>query len=426
MKVDKNTIAFFTSVVLFRVILEFSYVYLIHPIYGDSYLHFGLSFDTVSYTLSWVIFIFSLRFLKPNMNKVSDFALLTIMVSVLTPVSVISAYDSQRSFVPFVLLFIPIILIWAFCDKKLVEPIKVPQFKNSELILKVVSWAMVLYLVCLYIVTGAVFNANLDFTKVYEFRDVNSQLTDFGVLSYLNIWAYKVFASFLFCYFLLKRKFGICLFLFGVYTFFYSINNHKAVFFLPFLLFSIWYYFKKTNSALVIPLGLSFLVFSVLVVNIFVDIQYVASMVIRRLFFVPSGMTFDYYEFTNIYGYVYWRDSVLSFLGGYQHDLPLSFAVGKHLLSSELGANNGFVSTGYAHAGVFGVIFYSMMFAYVLRLIDHVTERGLPLWLAFALTAIPIRAMVISSDFFTVMLTHGLLLSTLIVLLLPKNEQSDD
>ncbi|PAJ74470.1 hypothetical protein CJF42_10175 [Pseudoalteromonas sp. NBT06-2] len=422
MKINNHSLLFYCVILLFRCILEFSYIKLINPIYGSSYLHFGFNFSILEYLISWIFFLLSLFFLKSKMTKVSDFATLTLIVSVIIPVSVISGYDAERSVVPLLLLFIPLISIWFFCDFKAVKPLKLPQFKNSELILKLTSWVMVSYLILLYILTGAVFNANLDFTKVYEFRDVNSKLTDFGVFSYLNIWAYKVFAAFLFCTSLLARRFGLCLVIFFIYTFFYAINNHKAVFFLPFLLLSIWYYFKKTNSALVIPLGLGFLILSVLSINFFIDIQYLASMVIRRLFFVPAGLTFDYYDFTNLYGHIYWRDSVLSFLGGYQHDLPLSFAVGKYLLSDELGANNGFVSSGYAHAGIFGVSFYSFVFAYILRLLDHVTENGIPLWLSLALTAIPIRSMIISSDFFTVMLTHGLFITTLILLVMPKGK----
>jgi hypothetical protein len=368
-----------------------------------------------------LFFIFSILFIKPNLKKVSDFASIILVISLITPATVLYGYDIQREFVPLCLLLIPLLVIYAVCDLRLVKPIKMPKFNNSYQVVQILSWLMMAYLTVWYFATGAAFNANLNFTKVYEFRDANSELTDSGIFAYLNVWTYKIFGAFLFCMALHKKNYILSIFIFLFYIFFFAVNNHKAVVFFPLLLFSVYFYFSKSSSSLVIPLGFITVVMSGLGLFLLFDMQYVASMAIRRLFFVPAALTFEYVSFTHEFGYVFWRDSVLSVLGGYQHDLPLSFAVGNYILNPELGANNGFVSTGYAHGGVLAVIFYSLIYGYMLRLLDHVSSYGFPLWVSLALTVIPIRTALLSSDLFTVLLTHGLFLSVLLLLMLPKS-----
>ena len=84
---------------------------------------------------------------------------------------------------------------------------------------------------------------------------------------------------------------------------------------------------------------------------------------------------------------------------------------------TDASANNGYVSSGYAHAGIMGVFLYSLILGVIMSLLNSMTRNSDHLWFYLALVIVPIRAVVISSDLFTSLLTHGLLISILLIFL---------
>ena len=95
----------------------------------------------------------------------------------------------------------------------------------------------------------------------------------------------------------------------------------------------------------------------------------------------------------------------------------MTHVIGRYLGNEQSGANNGFISSGFAHAGIFGVFFYSLIVGLTLRMINDITFNKLPLWLALSLCVVPLRALLISSDLFTTFLTHGFIAALLLMIL---------
>jgi fructose-specific phosphotransferase system IIC component len=95
--------------------------------------------------------------------------------------------------------------------------------------------------------------------------------------------------------------------------------------------------------------------------------------------------------------------------------------IGRFIGREGMGANNGYVSHGFAHAGYFGVIIYSIILGLLLKLIDDMTYNKLPLWFSISLSIAPLRTVLINSDLFTTMLTHGLFISLIIIFLSRSN-----
>ena len=81
-------------------------------------------------------------------------------------------------------------------------------------------------------------------------------------------------------------------------------------------------------------------------------------------------------------------------------------------------ANNGFVSSGYAQAGMFGVFLYTVIIGWLLKCIDFLsTKSRYPLWFSLILVVNPLKTLMLSSDLFTTLLTHGLLISIMLLML---------
>lgn len=413
---SKNSFIFVFLIVLFRVLLEFSYLNVINKHY--EYQGFHLNFSSLNYFSSWGVFFLGFYFVKERIYYVSDYFFITALLGVLTPLSILYGYDYNRSVFPLFVVLLSFYFIFFIKRISLISFDDLPLFKSGRRIVIHICIAFVFFLVLWYFISGVSFN--LDFMKVYEFREANSSLSGGGILNYTNNWTHKVFNIVLFSTALLYRKYWFALITLFVQVYFYAASAHKGVFFLPFLILSIWFYFKKTNSLVVVPLTFSIVILITILTYIFFDSLTFSSLFSRRVFFIPAHLTFSYFEFFSDNQFVYWSNSVLSSFITYPYDLPLTNVIGGYLGDEEEGANNGFIASGFAHAGLLGVFIYSAIIGVILRFIDTSTRCHLPLWFAVALTAIPLRNLLTASDLLTVMLTHGFLIALIVILLMRR------
>jgi len=308
-----------------------------------------------------------------------------------------------------------LLLIFSIVRIKLVSFKSLPTVRSGLSIVIWVSSAFVAFLVVWYYVSGV--SLNLNFLKVYEFRAENAELAAGGILGYTNNWTYKIFSMTLFAIALMYRRYFLAILIFLIQVYFFAASAHKGVLFLPLLVFGVWFYFRKTNSLVILPLVFSSVIFLTLLTYFFFDSVFTSSFLSRRVFFIPANLTFAYFEFFDINAKVFWSNSVLSSFLSYPYEISMAKVIGAHLGNENMGANNGFVASGFAHAGLLGVFFYALIIGILLRIINDITYNTLPLWFAVALSVIPLRNLLISSDLFTVMLTHGFIVALVILFL---------
>jgi len=398
-------------VVLFRLLLDISYITFVNPIY--EYSGFTYNFSLSGYFLSWMLFLISFEFLKTRLTKVSEYFFITAVLAVFAPLTSLYGLDSTKDVSVVCIVLIALFIVYYITRIKLVSFKKIPCVKGGLNIVIVICSVFVIFLLGWYFISGARFNLNL--LKVYEFRANNAVLSGGGILNYTNNWTLKVFNVTLFSIALMYRRYFLCISIFLVQICFYAFSAHKSILFLPFLIFGIWYYFRKTNSLLVVPLMFCGVIITTLLsYHLFGD-TLIASLFSRRVFFVPANLTFVYFDFFSLNPFVFWSNSIFSSFINYPYDLSLAHVVGRFLGKPAMWANNGFIASGYAHAGLFGVFIYAVTIGFVLRFINDVTYKLLPVWFAVALSIIPLRSLLISSDLFTVMLTHGFIVVLIII-----------
>jgi hypothetical protein len=152
------------------------------------------------------------------------------------------------------------------------------------------------------------------------------------------------------------------------------------------------------------------------------DNIWLAAFFIIRVFFIPSMLTFAYCDFFSSKGFIYWSDSITSRFIDYPYNLDPPRLIG-NFLGLEASANNSFLSTGYMHAGIFGVAFYSFIFALLLIFIDNLKYEDKKIWISLAFIFTPMFTAITSSDLFVALLTDGILLSTLLLYLFRKSKK---
>ena len=407
--------AFVFWIIAFRLSLDFAYIVFLSPIYTNSFLSFPLAFEMGQFATSWIITLTLASLLKAELEKLSDYFTLLYYLTLIAPTCCIFGMDSGRAIEPLLAICVPFVLLYLILRSNFVKPFHIPEFRNSRATIIVISWVALIYFVGWAFISGAIFNMNFDPTQVYDFRLENSELIDHGILAYINIWVYKFFSIFLISFALIRKNYLMVLLLLLFQFFVYTITAHKIVIFLPLLAIGAWYFFERSKALAILPLMYTLIILSGILLYLVFDFTYVPSMMIRRPFFVGSGLTYEWIEFFQVNPHTYWSDTWTRSFIEYPYDKSLPHVVGESLLSDELAANNGLVSTGYAHAGYTGIFVYTLILGYCVKILDNITKAGIPLWFGIALTVGPLRTAINDADLLTTMISHGLLISMIIL-----------
>lgn len=265
--------------------------------------------------------------------------------------------------------------------------------------------------------SGATEYMSFDVGRIYEFRDKVADRLDRGVLAYLNLWTYKVFTIFLVCVLLQQKRYVWLVLVFACQLFFFGLTSHRIVLFLPMLAIVMWLYLGRINQLAPLP----FIAALGLLLAVYVyqawAIESIPEIIVRRAFFVPSGITFQWFDYFDLHPHVYWADRLLArFSSGEYAGINIPRLVGDYLVPGQTSAaNTGMIGAGYAQAGYLGVLLYAAIFGLVLSMLNAMVRAGMPMWLVAALSIGPLRTAIADSDLFTSLLSHGLGMAVLLL-----------
>ncbi len=398
-------LVFFVLLFLFRVSLDFLYVQCISQKWA--YAGFELNPDLLKIIESYILYGLLLLIQKPKAEKPSDVFILVMFIGVLAPLlSMYGLANQARATVYMVILSYIFAVVLAKG-----RPFKIPVIPKSYFVGLCLAAGACAVVAAWFIVRGGLAYFNINLLKVYQFRAITGQLLNIGVFSYLNIWAVKVFSIALLSLFLLKRRFVLAAGIIGCQVFFFGVTGHKSTLFYPFLVLFFYFFFRKDTQHKLyrIPLSISLLwCFSYVIYIAGGPILFV-SLFVRRVFFVIAKNTFDYYTFFSMNPKIFWSNKFFSKFIDYPYHVSPAILIGEWQ-GSMAHVNNTFLSTGYMHAGLVGVIVYGLLCGILLRGIDSLS-RKIPLWFVLSVTFIPMFSLITSADFFTALLTHGIAVS---------------
>ena len=397
--------------------LELGYRLYVSPVHG--YSGFVLDLNVIKYIEAWLIYIFLLFWAPAQLRRPSDYFINFLLFGLMTPLLLFyGVSDQSREHLYIVLLG------YALVDVFRRGPVlRIPVLREGPFF---AIWALVLGALGVsfwFVWSGGMGFFNLDLTAVYDFRRDVGAVVNQGVMGYVNTWSYKVFGPALLAIALWRRHFWLAGLVFILHVYWFGVSSHKSVLFYPFLVLFLWVWFRRTSALSVVPFAMAGVVVAVLLVYLVTDYGFLASMFIRRVFFVIADNTFYYYEFFSSNQLVYWSNSVLSRFVEYPYDLNPARVIGDSR-GTEAHVNNTFLSTGYMHAGVLGIVLYGILAGFIFRLVDSVSASGVPIWVAIAVLIVPSRSLLLSADLPTALLTHGIAVGVLMLLLLRSRNGS--
>jgi len=397
------------------LLLMFHYIFFV-SIYFE-YEDFFLELNTFKIIISIIFLLFisiALWDLKPEKPSYHLYNIL-IFISIIPMLVLYSCKNLSSLYMIYTILSLYTIRLilninWPFVRIK---------FINYKLLMLLNFIIAVATLLLLFYINKDYFN--LDVMKVYEYRRIISQNTpDYIEYIYNIIFKGSLPIIYLFILFKTKKTINKIFFIVAfsaLYIFIFGITSHKFfLFIIPFMTF-IYLLFSRFRDISGFIL-LSFLTFLVIWFVLGFSSPnfywfFIESLFIVRIIFVPANLNFAYYEFFKENPFIFFTDSkfiLTHYFLEYPYDIDLAHLIGREIFNNpSLGANTGWIGSGFAQAGLYGMLIYSTIIGIVFKYLDFLSR-----YIDYRFIVISFFPYVIilflSSDLKTVFLTHGFLL----------------
>ncbi|HBI72830.1 MAG TPA: hypothetical protein DDY59_06555 [Lachnospiraceae bacterium] len=421
MNVKKSKFRLILFLILFKIALDISYVYIISPSY--SYAGFSLNIDYIRLIESYLFVVLLSLTVNSKIDRPSNFLIWMLLVGSIIPTLSFYALHSGNRLYTYMII-ISYLLIYIISKLPLMKISILKQgYKIGFSFIFILLIAVSVWLIS----RGGLQQLSFGFTDIYKHRENMDAIINVGIWSYINIWVFKVINPALIGWSLWKKKYlYLCVFVL-LQIIFFGISAHKSVLFIALLILILYFVLNMKNMINWASLGLVIMIAISSMVYKLCDNIWLASLFIRRVFFVPAQLNYAYYELFHNIGHVYLSNSIFAHFIKYPFQYPTPLMVGNYLLGiTDTWANNGFLGTSYMHFGFWGMIVFSFIVGVLVWLVDILIYNRLPLWLGLSIIVMPFFSLFTSSDLFTSLLTHGIIICLLILWLLGNKSRKEN
>lgn len=408
-----NFILSYLGIILYRITLELIYKHQVNP--GWEYSGFTLEYELGGYMFSWGIVILAIPFIVKNYksNKPSSAILTIFYLIAYIPGTVLLAFKPMdRTFLTLYLLY------WMFLtlSNRIIPSLRLYKLKEKDSVLLSNGVLILLSLVVIFISYYFTrFRLNFSIINVYELRSEAKEYNMPTILTYLFSASRAVFPT-LIVYKLSKRKYSVAIILGMIQFLIFSVDGSKSVLFSMILAFIGYAIYNKNRTSWFVW-GLLLINVAAIFEKILTNTTYIMSIFIRRVLFLPQLLNYFYYDFFYQNEFDYFRQSIIGKLGIQSpYNIRIPYIIGGNYYGSS--ANNGLFSDAYYNLGVIGIILMPILIILALRFLDA-CSKGLNMRLLIA-SIVTSSLNLMSSSFFTVMLSHGFIAVCLVLFLLPR------
>ncbi len=422
---------FFYMVIIFRLLMDYMYENVVATTYG--YMGFEYNPNTSTYLVSWILLLIGTGMVRKtylNEKKSASFEviLLLFIMSYIPFTSMVGFGALESSFVIcntaywfFLFLFTVTLNKQKYIIRKQTGFTRT-FFGDVQLkALAVLFGVIVLYISGRY--THFRFNFNL--LNVYELRAEASENALPLWLSYVFSWS-RTLNSVLLAYFLRRKKLAWVAACCVIQLLSFGYDGSKTTLFLLALALGInllpSFDMASANKWLmrgliIMAIGCA-LIFAV--TGNFIPI----SILIRRVFYLPVRIAKDYFTFFTTHQPDFFRQSFLRYFGLMSpYDKPIPYMIGDlYFNSPDMSANNGLIADAITNLGYAGILVFPLLLAFIFRMLEK-SARGLDPRI-YITVGIYLSVTMTNSFLFTILLTHGLLVTILVLYNMKRDENS--
>ncbi|RKY92952.1 hypothetical protein DRQ15_00820 [candidate division KSB1 bacterium] len=404
-------------ILFFRGLLDFLYADYITKFYAyqgfqlhaNSIFRFLQSYAIILILGAWLALALYQR------RRPSGIVLALYFVVVMIPLS--SLYGLADAPLPFVYAasacFTLVIAIFWFLPR-----VRVPRPGRDLVYLGITTLlGMSLYTYGYLLLTGGLSRFSFDLLSVYAVRAEYAQ-TRGPFIGYFVPWQAHVFNIVLFCLGLLRRnRWLLSVAIFGQLLLF-GMTGHKSFLLAPALTAGVYLIWQKKNFLSYILGGAFLLALGSYVLFLITGNEFVPSLFVRRLFFVPANLHVKYYEFFSQPEHPFYMlsDSILKPFIENPYGQPMVSVIAHAYWGREFWPDVGYLGDAYGNFGFLGMFLFSAILGVMLCIVDSIGSRLPPHFVA-AMISMPAMA-ITESALFTSMLTHGLIPAVLVLWIL--------
>lgn len=368
MKLEKKRIKISFVLILYKILLEFSYIYYVNPVY--EYMGFTYDLNWLKFIESYIFLIFIAINLPLNETKPSIIAVNVLNIIMIIPIlSIYALKNEARVYLYGIIIsfFITIIITKLFPEIS----IRLKFSVNKVLYLLLIINTIVVYSTLLYY-NGIPSFELLDFNKVYKIRGTINY--GFRIMKYLVVWQANIINCFFITLSFKNKNKNTLILMCVLQLLLYLLTSHKAFLFYPLIIVIIMIFIKKKRFIIFSIYGIitsivvsGFLYFTKLSIMIPV-------LVINRTLFLPAQISFQYYKYFSNNGFTLLSHSIFSkFFSTPVYNIHPIKLIGTVYYSGNW-ANTGYLGDAYMNFGIFGMLFFSFILGVILKIIDSVSN----------------------------------------------------
>lgn len=406
---------------LYLTVLHVGALALIQYVYttfiSDIYLSEGFQneFNVLKfYTSVATLIIFSLAI--PRTRRLVSFQLHATLSIAIIPMFVIYAgMDLPNWFYSIA----AVSFIVTLCTSQIYVPAFSIGSINPKNMMRLLIILSILFIFSFYLL-GSFVTINFDLNRVYELRrEIALSLPP--IYGYLIPLFSKSFIPIAIVIAASLKRYDYAAILSVISIILFGLTTHKGILFYPFVTLFVYIVFRKFRAEraflkAIIAVSLISIVDFVIYMEGTGD-AWIGSLLIRRALILPALHNYYYIEFFSENPWYWWSHSKLALgLVPMPYETTAPFIIGIEYYDNEAtSANTGWIGSGYANAGMFGVIVYAALTGLLFSLIETFGKKFGPA-LVMGIFITPIIDIFTSADLTTLVLTHGLLTSILILM----------
>lgn len=399
--------------------LGYAYYFYVGPIYA--YRGYETDFSASRLVIS-ILLMPVFTWAISGKGKISYHFNHIIIITIITPTLTLFFAANASPYFVFItsLCFFTIVLVSRFEFTKLPD---LPSVSPQSMLV----WTTFLtgVFVILIAILSGVSTPSFNLAEVYELREeINDETGSlFGYLQTLGPKSVLTLAIALACAYR-RKAIIVSLLMIGFLMFGYT--THKSMIFYPILAAGMYFALGGTSRMKILIWALTGI--TVLAVadmwlylnGYFSTETWLVSLVARRALITPAKLNADYVAIFSTAEFYFWSNNRITFgLIEQPYDIGPANLVA-FLTSGEIySANTGWVGSGYAQAGIFGALIYSVVIGLIFSLLDRCAihaQRGV----VAGASIVPVFAALTSTDLFTALLTHGLGLTVILLMLIAQ------
>ena len=414
LRIKRDTIWAFLSILLYKIILDLSYYFVISPVW--SYARFDLNLNALKLVESYLLLFIVFALMPKSSKKLSNILLwLLVLLSYIPMLTIFAFRDEARIYMYAVTTFWVAVFLLLYMPSVSLAPLKQSGIIRYSLF---VCLGLIVFLM-VYKYLGLSFN--FDLTKVYDIRSQYRE-AHIPLAGYLFNWMAFVVNPVFFALFIRKRKWFLVALIVLLQVLLFSVTGLKSLLFaLAFVLALMWV-IRRRNPLGYTAIGLSGIVILSMLSYYLIDDLWISSLFTRRVLLVPAQLSFLYYDFFSKNDLVFLSASRLGSSMSYPYPLPPGNLIAEAYYGRPAtNACTGVVGDAYMNFGLIGLALWSVLLTIILKLVDTCSKR-VDLRIGIAAIAMPAITLT-NSGLLTNLLTHGLLLALLLLYLLPKDNK---